>query len=168
MINNYQRRSVSLVRAAHELGISDAVHEPLGGGESEWLLKIAAAVCGIAEAHAMVEASRLAARGHPEPADLVDAVAFRAAGIQDSGTWTASAMWALWVLSRLRARINVIHAARGDTALGAAVAASSALHAVLSAAAAAGLNDEAYRETCLDVARSTLAEAVQLLQNRGR
>jgi len=165
LINSYEYRSASLVRAAHELGISAAVHEPLVDGDSEWLLKIAAAVCGIAEAHAMVEASRLAARGHSEPADLVDAVAFRAAGIQDSGTWTASAMWALWVLSRLRARINVIHAARDDTVLTAAVRASAALHAVLSAVAATGSNDEAYRETCLDVARSTLAEAAQVLQN---
>ena len=122
-------RYAALVRAVEELNVLPLVDESLDRRDPRWLLQVAAAVSGAAEAQAMVRASTLEARGYHDAPRLIDNVAFRASGMQGDDPHTTSVMWSLWTLSRLQARVALLDASEGSPLSKAATTASRALYA---------------------------------------
>jgi hypothetical protein len=122
-----------LIRAAEALEVAGLGDQTLRPEDPLRMLQLAAAIVGAAEAHAMVHASTVAADGNgTDPMNIVDMVAFQAAGMRGPNSQVTGALWAIWTLRRLQSHLAGMLDERADADLAAAAALGDGIHALLS------------------------------------
>lgn len=123
----------SLAAAADEPGMADLAEHARRHDEPVHWLHLAATVMGSVEAHATVLAADVATGGsRRDPMATVDAAAFAAAGMRGRVPRASEALWGVWTLHRLQARISAVSGRAADPDPAAVSAPIDSAHALLS------------------------------------
>jgi hypothetical protein len=154
----------ALLAAASVLGVEHLVDENLLGAEPLRFLQLAAAVSGRADAIAMVNGSSIAAEDPTvDPAEVVDTVAFAAAGMRGSDALVTREFWALWSVRRLQCRTGRTLKEFDSVRLSAVDALLDAVHGLLSSDVHRAAGDTEIAARCDDHSRAKIDGALGLL-----